>query len=160
METEVTSRKSSVLVQEQSLIFSGETHSLPLSSSRVLAQQKATISHGDGLVSYNEDSAIQPRCETNAPDRPTGSSETDVPGGAASGPEACCEPQTAAQSSTSVTSSTDLVKKGFVENYFGSRSSTDVSEISPLETAAVTLGFRLSPILMTKRTKRKSRNMR
>ncbi|XP_058651442.1 protein FAM135A isoform X2 [Onychostoma macrolepis] len=145
VETEVTSRKSSILVQEQSLIFSGETHSLPLSSSRALAQQKATISHGDGLVSYNEDSAIQPRCETNAPDRPTGSSDTDVPGGAASGPEACSEPQTAAQSSTSVTSSTDLVKKGFVENYFGSRSSTDVSEISPLETAAVTLGIQTCP---------------
>uniref|UniRef100_A0A673I785 Protein FAM135A-like n=1 Tax=Sinocyclocheilus rhinocerous TaxID=307959 RepID=A0A673I785_9TELE len=135
VETEVTSRKSSILVQEQSLIFSGETHSLPLSSSRVLAQQKASISHGDRLLSYNEDSAIQP----------TGSSETDVPGGAPSGPEACSEPQTAAQSSTSVTSSTDLVKKGFVENYFGSRSSTDVSEISPLETAAVTLGIQTCP---------------
>uniref|UniRef100_A0A8C1WD60 Family with sequence similarity 135 member A n=1 Tax=Cyprinus carpio TaxID=7962 RepID=A0A8C1WD60_CYPCA len=70
---------------------------------------------------------------------------TDVPGGAPSGPEACSEPQTAAQSSTSVTSSTDLVKKGFVENYFGSRSSTDVSEISPLETAAVTLGIQTCP---------------
>uniref|UniRef100_A0A671SFH5 Protein FAM135A-like n=1 Tax=Sinocyclocheilus anshuiensis TaxID=1608454 RepID=A0A671SFH5_9TELE len=55
--------------------------------------------------------------------------------------QTCSEPQTAAQSSTSVTSSTDLVKKGFVENYFGSRSSTDISEISPLETAAVTLGI-------------------
>uniref|UniRef100_A0A671SE86 Protein FAM135A-like n=1 Tax=Sinocyclocheilus anshuiensis TaxID=1608454 RepID=A0A671SE86_9TELE len=141
VETEVTSRKSSILVQEQSLIFSGESHSLALSSSRVLTPQKASISQGDGLVSYNEDSATQPRCETNAPGRPTGSSETDLPGGAASGPEACSEPQTAAQSSTSVTSSTDLVKKGFVENYFGSRSSTDISEISPLETAAVTLGI-------------------
>uniref|UniRef100_A0A672MQB9 Protein FAM135A-like n=1 Tax=Sinocyclocheilus grahami TaxID=75366 RepID=A0A672MQB9_SINGR len=141
VETEVTSRKSSILVQEQSLIFSGESHSLASSSSRVLTPQKACISQGDGLVSYNEDSATQPRCETNAPGRPTGSSETDLPGGAASGPEACSEPQTAAQSSTSVTSSTDLVKKGFVENYFGSRSSTDISEISPLETAAVTLGI-------------------
>uniref|UniRef100_A0A673HXA0 Protein FAM135A-like n=1 Tax=Sinocyclocheilus rhinocerous TaxID=307959 RepID=A0A673HXA0_9TELE len=141
VETEVTSRKSSILVQEQNLIFSGESHSLALSSSRVLTPQKASISQGDGLVSYNEDSATQPRCETNAPGRPTGSSETDLPGGAASGPEACSEPQTAAQSSTSVTSSTDLVKKGFVENYFGSRSSTDISEISPLETAAVTLGI-------------------
>uniref|UniRef100_A0A8C1U1W2 Family with sequence similarity 135 member A n=1 Tax=Cyprinus carpio TaxID=7962 RepID=A0A8C1U1W2_CYPCA len=135
VETEVTSKKSSILVQEQSLIFSEESHSLELSSSRVLIPQKASISHGD------EDSATQPRCETNAPDRPTGSSETDLPGAAASGPEACSEPQTTAQSSTSVTSSTDLVKKGFVENYFGSRSSTDISEISPLETAAVTLGI-------------------
>uniref|UniRef100_A0A8C1U238 Family with sequence similarity 135 member A n=1 Tax=Cyprinus carpio TaxID=7962 RepID=A0A8C1U238_CYPCA len=125
VETEVTSKKSSILVQEQSLIFSEESHSLELSSSRVLIPQKASISHGD------EDSATQP----------TGSSETDLPGAAASGPEACSEPQTTAQSSTSVTSSTDLVKKGFVENYFGSRSSTDISEISPLETAAVTLGI-------------------
>uniref|UniRef100_A0A9J8BHL9 Family with sequence similarity 135 member A n=1 Tax=Cyprinus carpio carpio TaxID=630221 RepID=A0A9J8BHL9_CYPCA len=135
VETEVTSRKSSILVQEQSLIFSEESRSLELSSSRVLTPQKASISHGD------EDSATQSRCETNAPDRPTGSSETDFPGAAASAPEACSEPQTTAQSSTSVTSSTDLVKKGFVENYFGSRSSTDISEISPLETAAVTLGI-------------------
>ncbi len=37
------------------------------------------------------------------------------------------------------------MKKGFVENYFGSRSSTDVSEISPLETAAVTLGIQTCP---------------
>ncbi|XP_073689829.1 protein FAM135A isoform X2 [Garra rufa] len=145
VETEVTSRKSSVLVQEQSLIFSGESHSLPLSTSRVLAQQKACISHGDGLLSHNEDSAIQSRCETNAPNKPMGSNETDLPGGAASGPEACNEPQAAAQSSTSVTSSTDMVKKGFVENYFGSRSSTDISEISPLETAAVTLGIQTCP---------------
>ncbi|XP_026098116.1 protein FAM135A-like isoform X2 [Carassius auratus] len=135
VETEVTSRKSSILVQEQSLIFSGESHNLVLSSSRVLTPQKASISQGD------EDSATQSRCENNAPDRPSGASGTDLPGGAASGPEACSEPQTTAQSSTSVTSSTDLVKKGFVENYFGSRSSTDISEISPLETAAVTLGI-------------------
>ncbi|RXN10505.1 protein FAM135A-like isoform X1 [Labeo rohita] len=145
VETEVTSRKSSILVQEQSLIFSGESHSLPLSNSKVLAQQKASIIHGDGLLSQNEDSAIQPRFETNAPDRPTGCNETDLPGGAALGPEASSEPQTTAQSSTSVTSSTDLVKKGFVENYFGSRSSTDISEISPLETAAVTLGIQTCP---------------
>ncbi|XP_026133482.1 protein FAM135A-like isoform X2 [Carassius auratus] len=135
VETEVTSRKSSILVQEQSLIFSGESHNLVLSSSRVLTPQKASISQGD------EDSATQSRCENNAPDRPSGASGTDLPGGAASGPEACSEPQTTAISSTSVTSSTDLVKKGFVENYFGSRSSTDISEISPLETAAVTLGI-------------------
>ncbi|XP_052468600.1 protein FAM135A isoform X2 [Carassius gibelio] len=135
VETEVTSRKSSILVQEQSLIFSGESHNLVLSSSRVLTPQKASISQGD------EDSATQSCCENNAPDRPSGASGTDLPGGAASGPEACSEPQTTAQSSTSVTSSTDLVKKGFVENYFGSRSSTDISEISPLETAAVTLGI-------------------
>uniref|UniRef100_A0A8C1KVN1 Family with sequence similarity 135 member A n=1 Tax=Cyprinus carpio TaxID=7962 RepID=A0A8C1KVN1_CYPCA len=95
VETEVTSRKSSILVQEQSLIFSEESHSLELS----ITEMRTLL------------------------------------------PKACSEPQTTAQSSTSVTSSTDLVKKGFVENYFGSRSSTDISEISPLETAAVTLGI-------------------
>ncbi|XP_052007662.1 protein FAM135A-like isoform X2 [Xyrauchen texanus] len=116
VETENVSRKSSILVQEQSLIFSGEFQSLPLSSSRILAQH---------------------RTSTSTPDKQTESAESDLPGGG--GP--CSEPQTAAQSSTSATSSTDLVKKGFVENYFGSRSSTDVSEISPLENAAVTLGI-------------------
>ncbi|XP_056095940.1 protein FAM135A isoform X1 [Rhinichthys klamathensis goyatoka] len=145
VETEDTSRKSSILVQEQSLIFSGESHSLLQSSSRVLAQQKPSISHGDGPVSHDEHSALQSCCETSAPDRPTGSTETEFPSGVGLGPEACSEPQTAAQSSTSVTSSTDLVKKGFVENYFGSRSSTDISEISPLETAAVTLGIQTCP---------------
>ncbi|KAK7148241.1 hypothetical protein R3I93_012540 [Phoxinus phoxinus] len=145
VETEDTSRKSSILVQEQSLIFSGESHSLLQSSSRLLAQQKPSISHGDGPVSHDEHSALQSCCETSAPDRPTGSTETEFPSGVGLGPEACSEPQTAAQSSTSVTSSTDLVKKGFVENYFGSRSSTDISEISPLETAAVTLGIQTCP---------------
>uniref|UniRef100_A0A3Q3FA61 Family with sequence similarity 135 member A n=1 Tax=Labrus bergylta TaxID=56723 RepID=A0A3Q3FA61_9LABR len=43
------------------------------------------------------------------------------------------------------TSSTDLVKRGMVENYFGSCSSTDVSEISPVETSAITLGIQTAP---------------
>ncbi|XP_067277546.1 protein FAM135A isoform X2 [Pseudorasbora parva] len=145
VETEDTSRKSSILVKEQSLIFSGESHSLLQSSSRVLAQQKASISHGDGPFSNDEHSALLSRCENSASDRATGSTETEFPVGVGLGPEAGSEPQTAAQSSTSVTSSTDLVKKGFVENYFGSRSSTDISEISPLETTAVTLGIQTCP---------------
>uniref|UniRef100_A0A8K9UWU7 Family with sequence similarity 135 member A n=1 Tax=Oncorhynchus mykiss TaxID=8022 RepID=A0A8K9UWU7_ONCMY len=68
----------------------------------------------------------------------TGSSE-----GAVGGPGAPrSEPQTASYpSSNSTASSSDLVKKGLVENYFGSRSSTDVSEISPVETSAITLGI-------------------
>ncbi|KAJ8365011.1 hypothetical protein SKAU_G00138420 [Synaphobranchus kaupii] len=49
------------------------------------------------------------------------------------------ESQTACHSSTSATSSTDIVRQGLVENYFGSHSSTDISEISPVETAVVTL---------------------
>uniref|UniRef100_A0A3Q2CBN0 Family with sequence similarity 135 member A n=1 Tax=Cyprinodon variegatus TaxID=28743 RepID=A0A3Q2CBN0_CYPVA len=51
------------------------------------------------------------------------------------------ESHTACPSSNSATSSTDLVKRGMVENYFGSCSSTDVSEISPVETSAITLGI-------------------
>uniref|UniRef100_A0A3P9MK95 Family with sequence similarity 135 member A n=1 Tax=Oryzias latipes TaxID=8090 RepID=A0A3P9MK95_ORYLA len=55
------------------------------------------------------------------------------------------EPHTTCPSSNSATSSTDVVKRGMVENYFGSRSSTDVSEISPLETSAITLGIQTEP---------------
>uniref|UniRef100_A0AAZ3P4J8 DUF676 domain-containing protein n=1 Tax=Oncorhynchus tshawytscha TaxID=74940 RepID=A0AAZ3P4J8_ONCTS len=68
----------------------------------------------------------------------TGSSEGAV--GRPGAPRS--EPQTASYpSSNSTASSSDLVKKGLVENYFGSRSSTDVSEISPVETSAITLGI-------------------
>uniref|UniRef100_A0A3B3B693 Family with sequence similarity 135 member A n=1 Tax=Oryzias melastigma TaxID=30732 RepID=A0A3B3B693_ORYME len=55
------------------------------------------------------------------------------------------EPHTTCPSSNSATSSTDVVKRGMVENYFGSCSSTDVSEISPLETSAITLGIQVEP---------------
>uniref|UniRef100_A0A3P9H4U5 Family with sequence similarity 135 member A n=2 Tax=Oryzias latipes TaxID=8090 RepID=A0A3P9H4U5_ORYLA len=55
------------------------------------------------------------------------------------------EPHTTCPSSNSATSSTDVVKRGMVENYFGSRSSTDVSEISPLETSAITVGIQIEP---------------
>lgn len=40
----------------------------------------------------------------------------------------------------SSTSSTDIVKQGLVENYFGSRSSTDISDTSPFDNASST-GF-------------------
>uniref|UniRef100_A0A3B4GR96 Family with sequence similarity 135 member A n=1 Tax=Pundamilia nyererei TaxID=303518 RepID=A0A3B4GR96_9CICH len=60
--------------------------------------------------------------------------------------ESRSEPHTACPSSNSATtSSTDLVKRGMVENYFGSCSSTDVSEISPIETSAITLGIQAGP---------------
>uniref|UniRef100_A0AAR2IX69 DUF676 domain-containing protein n=1 Tax=Pygocentrus nattereri TaxID=42514 RepID=A0AAR2IX69_PYGNA len=75
----------------------------------------------------------------------TDSAELGPPAGGGTGPEVSSDLQTAPQSSTSATSSTDLVKKGLVENYFGSRSSTDVSEISPVETAAITLGIQTGP---------------
>ncbi|KAG2467287.1 protein FAM135A isoform X1 [Polypterus senegalus] len=42
-------------------------------------------------------------------------------------------------SNFSTTSSTDIVKQGLVENYFGSRSSTDISDVSPLESASTTI---------------------
>uniref|UniRef100_A0A3B5R187 Family with sequence similarity 135 member A n=1 Tax=Xiphophorus maculatus TaxID=8083 RepID=A0A3B5R187_XIPMA len=73
-----------------------------------------------------------------------GSSEIGVEeaGGLGTSKESRSDPHTACPSSNSATSSTDLVKRGMVENYFGSCSSTDVSEISPVETSAITLGIR------------------
>ncbi|XP_033860501.2 protein FAM135A isoform X1 [Acipenser ruthenus] len=51
------------------------------------------------------------------------------------GPQVAC--QTSASTNTIFTaSSTDIVKQGLVENYFGSRSSTDISDISPVESAS------------------------
>ncbi|XP_036405974.1 protein FAM135A-like isoform X2 [Megalops cyprinoides] len=44
----------------------------------------------------------------------------------------------------SATSSTDVVRQGLVENYFASHSSNDISEISPGETAVVTLDQRIT----------------
>uniref|UniRef100_A0A4W4HRU8 DUF676 domain-containing protein n=1 Tax=Electrophorus electricus TaxID=8005 RepID=A0A4W4HRU8_ELEEL len=86
--------------------------------------------------------AAAPKTDSLTPGKLTSPTEAGPPAGAGPRPEVPGgDSQAAAQSSASATSSTDLVKKGLVENYFGSRSSTDVSEISPVETAAVTLGF-------------------
>uniref|UniRef100_A0A3Q3W700 DUF676 domain-containing protein n=1 Tax=Mola mola TaxID=94237 RepID=A0A3Q3W700_MOLML len=76
-----------------------------------------------------------------------GISELGLEGASGSGDvkESCGDIQTACPSSNSATSSTDLVKRGMVENYFGSCSSTDVSEISPVETSAITLGIQAGP---------------
>uniref|UniRef100_A0A3Q0T4B1 Family with sequence similarity 135 member A n=1 Tax=Amphilophus citrinellus TaxID=61819 RepID=A0A3Q0T4B1_AMPCI len=75
-----------------------------------------------------------------------GISELGLQEAASSGyKESRSEPHTACPSSNSATSSTDLVKRGMVENYFGSCSSTDVSEISPIETSAITLGIQTGP---------------
>lgn len=106
-------RKSSILVQEQSLVFSGDVSSRPA---------------------------------VDAPDsnpKAIGTSEPGAEGasGSGAGKEPRSEPHTACPSSNSATSSTDLVKRGMVENYFGSCSSTDISEISPVESSAVTLGI-------------------
>ncbi|MGH0164494.1 UNVERIFIED_CONTAM: hypothetical protein FKN15_006396 [Acipenser sinensis] len=55
------------------------------------------------------------------------------------GPQVAC--QTSASTNTIFTaSSTDIVKQGLVENYFGSRSSTDISDISPVESASTLIG--------------------
>lgn len=120
--TELCGRKSSILVQEQSLVFSGEGIDLV----RIL----------DTAVS---DSQFMKPAILDA--------ELGLVGASSSGTIKDChsEPPTACPSSTSATSSTDLVKRGMVENYFGSRSSTDVSEISPVETSAITLGIQAEP---------------
>lgn len=107
------SRKSSILVQEQSLVFSGD------------AQQPLTEPEPKGTAVYDL-----------GPEGASGSGSVKEPRS---------EGHTACPSSNSATSSTDLVKRGMVENYFGSCSSTDVSEISPLEASAITLGIPMEP---------------
>uniref|UniRef100_A0A8C9YSN0 Family with sequence similarity 135 member A n=1 Tax=Sander lucioperca TaxID=283035 RepID=A0A8C9YSN0_SANLU len=117
---DVRGRKSSVLVQEQSVIFSGD---------------------------ISDSQLIQPSFDLETDPKLTGISEVGLEGAAGSGAgkESRSEPHTACPSSNSATSSTDLVKRGMVENYFGSCSSTDVSEISPVETSAITLGIHAGP---------------
>lgn len=129
---EVRVRKSSVLVQEQSVVFSGDVTSRPPNSVAPDASDSQFIKHTFDL-------------ETDS--KLIGISEFGLEGAAASGivKEPRSEPHTACPSSNSATSSTDLVKRGMVENYFGSCSSTDVSEISPVETSAITLGIQTGP---------------
>lgn len=120
--TELCGRKSSILVQEQSLVFSGEASDL--------------VGILDTAVG---DSQFMKPASLNA--------EPGLAGAISPGTIKDChsEPATACPSSNSATSSTDLVKRGMVENYFGSRSSTDVSEISPVEPSAITLGIQAEP---------------
>uniref|UniRef100_A0A3P9QIR6 Family with sequence similarity 135 member A n=1 Tax=Poecilia reticulata TaxID=8081 RepID=A0A3P9QIR6_POERE len=117
-------RKSSVLVQEQSVVFSGDV------TQRTDVACSLGTSAGDFQLPADLKSA--------------GSSEIGVEqtDGLGTSKESRSDPHTACPSSNSATSSTDLVKRGMVENYFGSCSSTDVSEISPVETSAITLGIR------------------
>lgn len=133
---EVRGRKSSVLVQEQSLVFSEEVTNRPTievtcNPDSVPGDSKLTKS----AFNLETDSKL------------IGFSEHVQEGAAASGTskESRSETNTACPSSNSGTSSTDLVKRGMVENYFGSCSSTDVSEISPVETSAITLGIQTAP---------------
>ncbi|XP_035981997.1 protein FAM135A isoform X2 [Fundulus heteroclitus] len=116
---EARGRKSSVLVQEQSVVFSGDvTNAGDLQPGRNASDQETDF-------------------------RAAGSSDVaaEEAGGSGTSKEPRSEAHTACPSSNSATSSTDLVKRGMVENYFGSCSSTDVSEISPVETSAITLGI-------------------
>lgn len=127
---DVRVRKSSVLVQEQNVVFSGDVsvNAAPLTGA---AHSQSTM----------------PTCDLEMDSKLINVSELHLEGAAGSGTvkEPRSEPHTACPSSNSATSSTDLVKRGMVENYFGSCSSTDVSEISPVETSAVTLGVQAQP---------------
>lgn len=133
---EVRGRKSSVLVQEQSVVFSGDITNRPAID---VACTRDTAAGDSQLVKPAVDLETDPKL--------IGISELGLEGAAGSGAikESRSEPHTACPSSNSATSSTDLVKRGMVENYFGSCSSTDVSEISPVETSAITLGIQTGP---------------
>ncbi|XP_044070843.1 protein FAM135A isoform X2 [Siniperca chuatsi] len=133
---EVRGRKSSVLVQEQSLVFSGDITNRPAIDVACTSDTAA----GDSQL-------IKPAFDLETDSKLIGISELGLEGAAGSGAvkESRSEPHTACPSSNSATSSTDMVKRGMVENYFGSCSSTDVSEISPVETSAITLGIRTGP---------------
>lgn len=133
---EVRGRKSSVLVQEQSVVFSGDVTGRPAIDVACTSDRTA----GDSRP-------IKPAFDLEADPKVVGISELGLEGAGSSGvvKESRSEPHTACPSSNSATSSTDLVKRGMVENYFGSCSSTDVSEISPVETSAITLGIQSGP---------------
>lgn len=128
---EFQSRKSSVLVQEQSVVFSGN-----VTRNSVISAACTTHSAADDFQ------LVKPPFLAADP-KVMGTSELGLEGasGSVAVKESRSEPHTACTSSNSATSSTDLVKRGMVENYFGSCSSTDVSEISPVETSAITLGI-------------------
>ncbi|KAM6916811.1 protein FAM135A isoform 2-T2 [Xenentodon cancila] len=127
-------RKSSILVQEQSVVFSADVTKRPnvVSNPDSVADDAQLRKHTFDLET---DSKFTGTCEFGV----------EEAGGPGSVKESRSEPHTACPSSNSATSSTDLVKHGMVENYFGSCSSTDVSEISPVETSAITLGIQTGP---------------
>ncbi|XP_061814817.1 protein FAM135A isoform X1 [Nerophis lumbriciformis] len=124
---DVFCRRSSIVVQEQSVVFSGDNENKTVTDATVVDPQ---------LVKPIFDLEMDPKM--------LGNPEVKLEEAEAS-KESRSEPQTACHSSNSATSSTDLVKRGMVENYFGSCSSTDVSEISPVETSAITLGIQTGP---------------
>ncbi|CAG6017451.1 unnamed protein product [Menidia menidia] len=124
-------RKSSVLVQEQSVVFSGD----------ITKKRPDVTSNPD--TGTGDDHLRKPASDLEIDSKLTGTSQVGLEeaGGPGTSKESHGESHTTCPSSNSATSSTDLVKRGMVENYFGSRSSTDVSEISPIETSAITLGL-------------------
>ncbi|XP_061693284.1 protein FAM135A isoform X2 [Syngnathoides biaculeatus] len=133
---DVFCRRSSVVVQEQSVVFSGEHKNQPAVD--------VTSPTGSARVdSPQVKSAFDLEIEPNIIDNPE--VKMEEPSGLEASKESRSEPQTACPSSNSATSSTDLVKRGMVENYFGSTSSTDISEISPVETSAIILGIQTGP---------------
>lgn len=125
-------RKSNILAQEQCVVFSGDLNKRPASD---LAQSPDSAPADSQLVK----SATDLQKDAKMPGVFEGAS------GHGALKESSSEAQAACASSNSATSSTDLVKRGMVENYFGSCSSTDVSEISPVETSAITLGVQTGP---------------
>ncbi|XP_057704431.1 protein FAM135A isoform X2 [Corythoichthys intestinalis] len=133
---DVFGKRSSVVVQEQSVVFSGE-------DTNKLAVDVACPPDSETVDSQVVKSVFQLEVESSIVDnsdvRLEEASCLETSKGSRS------EPQTACPSSNSATSSTDLVKRGMVENYFGSTSSTDASEISPVETSAITLGIQTGP---------------
>ncbi|XP_069000976.1 protein FAM135A isoform X1 [Embiotoca jacksoni] len=130
---EVRGRKSSILVQEQTVVFSGDITKRP---------EVACISDAAAGDSQLKKTAFDLETDPKLIGVGCGGEEA---AGSGTIKEPRSEPHTACPSSNSATSSTDLVKRGMVENYFGSCSSTDVSEISPVETSAITLGIRTGP---------------
>ncbi|XP_017316780.1 protein FAM135A isoform X4 [Ictalurus punctatus] len=146
MEAEVPCRLSSVIVQEQALVFSDRSDiSIPFhatSPTRSLAHQEASTCHVDDPVFHTDEaSVLLSLCKAFASHKISDSTKLGTPVGQDIGLGVGIDMHIAAHSSTSATSSTDLVKKGLVENYFGSYSSTDISEISPEETPAIMLGI-------------------
>lgn len=145
---EIRCRKSSVLVQEQSLVFSGDSTNRPESTvGWPIPPQPSQIVACNPASAFGDSQLGKSAFEIETDSKLIGISELGLEGAAGSGAirESHSESHTACPSSNSATSSTDLVKRGMVENYFGSCSSTDVSEISPVETSAITLGIQTGP---------------
>lgn len=147
VEAEVPCRLSSVIVQEQALVFSDRSDiNIPFHTTSptisVDHQQSSTSNFDNAVFHRDEASVLLSLCKSLASHKISESAKLETPVGEDVGLEVGIDMQTAAHSSTSATSSTDLIKKELVENYFGSYSSTDISEISTEETPAVVLGIR------------------